>query len=163
MSDICELFELVSGVKTVNIKKIYEKYKDVIPYLFFGVCTTLVNLVSYWFFAHILHIQTMPSTVIAWFLAVLFAYITNRKWVFHSTAVGTTEVVKEIISFFSCRVATGIVDWLCMYIFVDILGWNDLIIKFIANVLVIVLNYIASKMIIFKKKKVENTNESENE
>ena len=138
----------------MDIRKIYEKYKDVIPYLFFGVCTTIVNVVAYWVSAHLFHLGTMLSTVIAWILAVLFAYVTNRKWVFHSTAVGTHEIVKEMLSFFSCRLATGVVDWLSMFVFVDVLGWNDLIIKIVANIVVIVLNYVASKLIIFKKKKV---------
>lgn len=138
----------------MDIRKIYEKYKDVIPYLFFGVCTTIVNVVSYWVSAHLLHLGTMLSTVIAWILAVLFAYVTNRKWVFHSTAVGAHEIAKEMLSFFSCRLATGVVDWVSMFVFVDVLGWNDVIIKIVANIVVIVLNYVASKLIIFKKKKV---------
>ena len=60
-------------------------------------------------------------------------------------------MIKEIVSFFACRFATGIVDWLCMYIFVDVLGLNDIIIKFLANVIVIILNFIASNLIVFKK------------
>lgn len=94
----------------------------------------------------------MISTVIAWLLAVLFAYVTNRKWVFHSNANTVREIITEIAAFFSCRIATGIVDWGCMWIFVDILDCNDVVIKAIANVLVIVLNYIASKLLIFKEK-----------
>ena len=87
------------------MKDLYEKYKDVIPYLFFGVCTTLVNVVAYWICAHILSVNTMVSTVVAWILAVLFAYITNRKWVFHSDAITGKKIVKEVISFFGCRLA----------------------------------------------------------
>lgn len=136
----------------MNIKKLYEKYKDVIPYLFFGVCTTIVNVVSYWICAHPLKFGVLPSTIIAWILAVLFAYVTNRKWVFHSEASGAREIIREIGSFFGCRLATGVVDWLCMIVFVDFLNFNDVIIKFIANVIVIILNYIASKMVIFKRK-----------
>ena len=136
----------------MNLKKIIQKYKDVIPYLFFGVCTTLVNVVVYWVCAHPFNFNIMVSTIIAWVLAVLFAYITNRKWVFHSEAKTRKEVIKEIVSFFGCRLATGVVDWACMFIFVKILGWNDVVIKFAANVLVIILNYIASKLLIFRKK-----------
>lgn len=131
--------------------KLFKKYKDVIPYLFFGVCTTLVNVASYWICAHPLSINTMASTVVAWILAVFFAYITNRKWVFHSSATTTREILREIVSFFGCRLATGIVDWLCMFVFVELLTCNDVIIKFFANVLVIILNYLASKLLIFKK------------
>ena len=133
------------------INTVYKKYKDILPYLFFGVCTTLVNVIVYWLLAHPANFKTMPSTVIAWLAAVLFAYLTNRQWVFHSNAVGLKPVLTEMFSFFLCRLATGIVDWACMLVFVDILGLHDVVIKFLANVLVIVLNYIASKRIIFKK------------
>ena len=133
------------------MKDLYEKYKDVIPYLFFGVCTTLVNVIAYWLCAHPLNLGTMRSTIIAWILAVLFAYITNRKWVFHSEAHSSKEIIKEMISFFGCRLATGVVDWGCMYFFVEVLHWNDLIVKLAANLLMIVLNYVASKLVIFKK------------
>lgn len=130
-----------------------EKYKDIIPYAIFGVLTTIVNMVVYWLAAHPLGLSVMVSTVIAWIAAVLFAYVTNRKWVFHSQAQGTKEIVHEIVSFFACRLATGVVDWACMFIFVDLLHFNDVIIKAAANVLVIILNYVASKLVIFKHKK----------
>ncbi len=133
-------------------KELFKKYNSIIMYLFFGVCTTLVNIISYYIFAHIFKAGVMFSTVIAWILAVLFAYVTNRKWVFKSYAKTKKEIFNEIVSFFSCRLATGLVDWLCMFIFVEKLGFNDVIIKTLANILVIVLNYIASKLIIFKKK-----------
>lgn len=71
----------------MKLKALYQKYKDIIPYGIFGVLTTLVNVIVYWTSARLLGLGVMPSTVIAWILAVLFAYITNRKWVFHSTAV----------------------------------------------------------------------------
>lgn len=133
------------------MKAMIEKYKDIIPYAIFGVLTTLVNIVAYWLFAHPLRLSVMPSTVMAWICSVLFAYITNRKWVFHSEAMGSAAILKEMISFFACRLLTGVVDWLCMLIFVDLLYWNDMVIKIGANVLVIILNYVASKLVIFKK------------
>ncbi len=135
----------------MELRKLYDKYKDVIPYLFFGVCTTVVNVVVYWLAAYPLKLGTMPSAVIAWIAAVLFAYLTNRKWVFHSQAKGAGQIVKEIISFFVCRLATGVLDWGCMYVFVNLLHLNDIVIKVAANILVIVLNYVASKWVIFKK------------
>lgn len=129
----------------------YEKYKDVIPYLFFGVCTTIVNVVTYWVMAYPLGIPVMSSTGIAWISAVAFAYITNRKFVFHSEANTIKKILKEIISFLACRLATGVVDWMCMFLFVDLMEINDLIVKFSANIIVIVLNYVASKLVIFRK------------
>lgn len=128
------------------------KHKDFILYGLFGVLSTVVNIVSYWFFAHILSWKTIVSTLLAWFVTVLFAYFTNRKWVFHSTASTVQEYMKEIVSFFSCRIATGMVDWVCMFVFVTLLSFHDVLIKTLANVLVIILNYVASKLIIFKQK-----------
>ena len=132
--------------------QVVNKYKDFILYAVFGVLTTLVNVVVYWLLAHPLALGTMVSTVIAWIAAVLFAYVTNRKWVFHSDAHSAREITKEILSFFACRLATGAVDWGCMFVFVDLLRFHDVLIKVLANILVIILNYIASKLIIFKKK-----------
>ena len=76
----------------MSLRALFEKYKDVIAYLFFGVCTTVVNVVVYWLAAHPCGLGTMPSAVIAWIAAVLFAYVTNKKWVFHSEARGPAEV-----------------------------------------------------------------------
>lgn len=133
-----------------KMKKLFQNYKDVIPYLFFGVCTTFVNVIIYWGTAHLMKVDVMISAFIAWGMAVIFAYITNRRWVFHSSSFGIKDTIREIISFFVFRLATGIVDLLCMYIFVDILNFNDVIIKIVANILVITLNYLASKLVIFR-------------
>ncbi len=133
------------------IREYWDKYKDVIFYLVFGVLTTVVNIVTYWVCVHILGTSVMVGTILAWVLAVFFAYITNRSLVFHSSASGTDEIMKEITSFFACRIGTGVVDWVIMLVFVTILHFNDMIIKMLANIIVIVLNYILSKFVIFKK------------
>ncbi len=140
-------------IRKMAVRELYEKYKDVILYIFFGVCTTIANVAAYWFLARLLGWGVMLSTVAAWSLAVLLAYLTNRKWVFGSGAKGVKEIAKEITSFFICRLVTGVIDWGCMYFFVGMLQWNDVMIKFGANVVVISLNYIASKLFIFKKDK----------
>ena len=140
----------------MKAKELYLKYKDILYYGIFGVLTTLVNIAVYWLMAHPLGFRTVPSSVIAWFAAVSFAYLTNRKWVFHSEASTGREILREIVSFFICRLATGVLDWVIMYVSVDILGWNDVWMKFFANITVIVLNYIASKLVIFKKHKEAN-------
>ena len=133
-------------------KELFNKHKSLILYLIFGVLTTLVNIVAYWACAHIFSLSTIISTVVAWIFAVLFAYITNRGMVFESKVTGAKGVIGEMMAFFACRLATGFVDLLCMFVFVDILGLNDVIIKTVANVLVIVMNYIASKLVIFRKR-----------
>ena len=135
-----------------KILKLSEKYKSIIMYLIFGVLTTVVNVVTYYISAHIFSVNTVASSVIAWFAAVLFAYITNRKWVFNSRQTGFKNILFEISRFFLCRFATGVVDWVIMYVFVDLLSFNDIIIKISANIIVIILNYVASLLIIFRKK-----------
>lgn len=140
------------GNVNFRMKDLYRKYKDVIPYMFFGVCTTIVNVAAYWISAHLMYLPVMVSTIIAWFLAVLFAYITNRKWVFHSKVRVPGEIMREMVSFFMCRLVTGVVDWMCMFFLVGLFGLNDVIIKFIDNVVVIILNYVASKLVIFRNR-----------
>lgn len=137
----------------MKLRELFYKYQHVVLYGIFGVLTTVTNIVTYWLMAHVFQLGTMPSTLIAWVTAVLFAYVTNRKWVFHSEAFGTENVLKELISFFVCRMATGVVDWAFMYVFVVLLHINDVFMKIVANILVIILNYIASKFVIFKTKK----------
>lgn len=146
---------MIKEWKKMRLREVYDKYKDIIPYAVFGILTTAVNIAVYWFMAHLIGMGTMPSTIIAWIVAVLFAYLTNRKWVFHSEATSVKEVLREICSFFVCRLATGFVDWGCMFVLVDLLCFNDVIIKAVANILVIVLNYVASKLVIFKHKETE--------
>lgn len=131
---------------------LYEKNKDIILYVFFGICTTVINVLLYAVFARQMHLGTMVSTVLAWVLAVLFAYITNRRWVFKSKAHSVKEIVVEVWAFFLCRIATGMLDWAMMFVFVEKFLLNDVFIKMIANMAVIVLNYIGSKCVIFKKK-----------
>lgn len=138
------------------MKNLIEKYKDLVPYAVFGVLTTLVNIASYWLFAHPLYLPVMVSTVLAWVLSVTFAYLTNRKWVFHSEADTTKAVVKEVVSFFACRIGTELVDLVAMFIFVDLLHLNDMAVKVIANIVVIILNYAASKFVIFRHEKIDN-------
>lgn len=137
----------------MDLKHLYKKYLSIVLYLFFGICTTIVNVFAYWLFSRSLKMDILPSAIISWFLAVLFAYITNRKWVFRSDAKKHETILKEMISFFSCRLTTGVIDWLCMICFVNILAWNDMIVKSATNVLVIFLNYVASKLIIFREER----------
>ena len=129
-----------------------KKYRDLIMYGIFGVLTTLVNIVMYWVCAHPLSLDTLPSNVIAWVISVLFAYYTNRTFVFQSKNTGREAILKEMASFFACRIGTGVMDWVIMFVFVDLLSFNDMIVKVLSNFLVIVLNYVFSKLIIFKKK-----------
>lgn len=133
-----------------------KKCKVVLLYIIFGIFTTIVNVVVYGLAAYKAHMPTVFSAVIAWIMAVLFAYVTNRKWVFHSDAANHKEICAEIMNFFGARLTTGIVDWMCMWYFVDILRINDIFIKLACNILVIILNYLASVFFVFKKKNLQD-------
>ena len=130
-----------------RIKKLFNKYKEMILYLFFGGCTTLVNIIAYYICSKI-GIGTAVSTVIAWVLSVLFAYITNRKYVFESK---NKNIVKECLSFFLARLSTLIIDMLSMGIMVSFSKMNDSIAKIIVQFIILILNYILSKFLVFKK------------
>lgn len=131
---------------------ILKKYQQPILYLFFGICTTIVNIITYYLSAHILSLSVILSTCLAWLVSVIFAYITNKWWVFESKSLRLKAVIQEFLSFTGYRLFTGACDLLIMLIFVDSLGMDDLFVKIASNILVVVLNYIFSKMIIFKRK-----------
>lgn len=130
------------------VKKLCIQYKEVLLYLIFGVLTTLVNIVTYALSTKIFHIDWQVSNVIAWVLSVLFAYITNRKYVFESK---DSNVIREMISFVIFRLVSFVLDMGFMYLFIDMMHVNDMISKIIVQVIVIVLNYVFSKLFIFKK------------
>ena len=121
--------------------------RELILYVVFGAFTFFVNLISYFFFANLLGINYLVSNAIAWFLSVLFAYVTNRIWVFESKS---PDILKEMSLFFGGRIFSGVVDMLLMYTFIDILVFDDTISKIVVQVIMIVLNYIFSKLIVFK-------------
>ena len=132
--------------------RMMKKYKSFIMYGVFGVLTTVVNIAAYNFSYNSIGFSNTFSNVIAWILAVTFAYLTNKVWVFGSTSWKWQVLKKEVIAFISCRLATGILDIVIMYISVDMMQWDALLMKIVSNVLVIILNYIFSKLVIFKKK-----------
>ena len=114
-----------------KIKELLIKYKEPVLYVVFGVLTTVVSYASYWIFTDFLHIPYMVSTALSWVLSVTFAYVTNRK----------------------SRIASGLMEMGMMFIGVDLLHVNDKIVKLVANVFVILANYILSKLVVFRKKK----------
>lgn len=122
--------------------------KEVVMYVIFGVLTTAVNFVTYLLFARVFNIHYLISNVLAWFLSVLFAYITNKIWVFESK---NPNILKEMSLFFGGRIFSGVVDTALMYLLIDVLVVSDVISKIIIQVIVVILNYVISKLIVFKK------------
>lgn len=136
----------------VRIRELFARYREQIAYVFFGGLTTLVNTVAY-YFLELAGAGTVPATALAQVLAVLFAYVTNKRYVFRSRTRGLAELLREMGSFFACRAVSFFLDIGIMWVTVDVWGWPGLLMKLISNVVIIVVNYLASKLLIFNKGK----------
>lgn len=135
-----------------KIKELLIKYKGMILYLVFGALATAVNIGAYALCYQVIGIPNVPSVIIAWVVAVILAFFTNKLWVFESKSFDAKTLKHEIPTFFGARFLTLLLDTVIMYVAVDVLHWNATVWKLISNVLVIILNYVASKWVIFKKK-----------
>lgn len=149
------------------IKKLFLKYKELISYVFFGVLATIVSILSFKLFDVLLGPQLyLLSNVISWIITVIFAYFTNKIWVFESKSWKANVLVKEIVSFFGARVFSLVVEEAGLWLMIDQMdmggiSWDilafsisgNMIAKIIMQVVVVILNYVFSKLIIFKKKK----------
>ena len=134
-----------------KICALLEKYWDILSYLFFGVLTTAVNYLVYLPCYNLLRLSAALSNVIAWVVAVAFAYLTNKPWVFKSHDWSRQTVIPELIRFVGCRIGSGLLETGIIFLTVDLLCWNGNVMKLLTSVLVVVLNYIGSKLLVFKK------------
>lgn len=160
MIDKIEDFGLMI-LEKIKLKKIadwYREHREGMRYLIFGALTTIVNILTYALFASVI-LKALPSKevivnvseIIAFIVALIFAYVTNKVYVFKSKTTSFKELIREMTSFTSCRIVTEIVSILMMNAAI----WfsiNDILMKVIANIVVIILNFVFSKLIIFKKK-----------
>lgn len=144
-------YRISEEIMMQKIKNLLEKYWDVISYLFFGVLTTVVNYLVYLPCYNLLGLSAAVSNAVAWVFAVAFAYLTNKPFVFKSMDWSMKTVIPELTKFVGCRVASGVAETVILLVTVDMLGWNGNIWKLITSVLVVVLNYVASKLLVFKK------------
>lgn len=130
---------------------LYKKYCEIINYLIFGVLTTLVSILSYYLLSLIFDIENnfffILINILSWFCAVTFAYLTNKKYVFKSYNKKTLEFIKFILS----RIITLLIEIFGMYLFVKVFIFDDLVSKIIMQIVIIILNYLLSKLIVFKK------------
>lgn len=132
------------------IKDFSIKYKEQISYLIFGILTTLVNFLAYLFFNRFLNCTPLSSNLIAWFISVLFAFITNKMFVFNNTDFKTSFLLKELSEFLISRAFTGILDMFLFNYLVNNLSINDVFSKLLIGFIITILNYIISKFFIFK-------------
>lgn len=137
-----------------KVKELYQKYKEVIHYLIFGGLATSVNFVSYFIFARMIGIEEIVSSGLSWFCSVLFAYITNKLFVFESKTDTRKAFFMEMITFFLARIVSGILcDVGTFALMVKVFHINDIVSKIVTQIMVVVVNYVFSKLFIFKKKK----------
>ena len=135
-----------------KLKKLIVKYYDILAYLVFGVLTTVVNYLVYLPCYNLLGLPAVVSNVIAWVVAVAFAYVTNKPFVFRSHDWSAKTVVPELTKFVGTRVASGGMESAIIWIAVDLLGGNGNLWKLVTSVLVVILNYVGSKLLVFRKK-----------
>lgn len=129
-----------------------KKYESLLSYLFFGVLTTAVNYVIYLPCYNLWGMSASVSNVVAWVGAVIFAYLTNKPFVFKSHDWSMKTVLPELTKFVGCRIGSGLMETAIIFVTVDCLAWNGNVMKLLTSVLVVVLNYVASKLLVFAKK-----------
>ena len=143
------------------MKKLFRKIWDlivwcwnnpVLKYIFFGGCATLVNLGSYYIIRLVTNLDINTANTISICIAILFAYVTNSIFVFESKAVGLKEKLHEFVKFVSARLITMVVEIGGVWLMVDALHMNEFVSKFVIQFIVLALNYVFSKFLIFTKK-----------
>lgn len=151
MSNTKNIIKLLEDyIEDVNHISWFNKYREALLYLFFGGCTTLVNIVAFYIIRKF-GVSTYITNIIAWFLSVVFAFITNKLFVFESKNTSFKDSFKECFSFFLFRVISLVFDMGIMYLFIDLLNINEMVSKVFSNIFVIIINYVFSKLFIFKK------------
>lgn len=146
MSDKPDIFDRILSLPLLNR---LQKHRDVLLYLFFGALTTVISIASFMLFDLITH--ELVANLISWICAVTFAYVTNRRWVFQSQAKGK-HCLREMGAFFAGRLATLGLEEVLLLVFVTWLQFPGTFIKIGAQILVLILNYVISKLLVFRKK-----------
>lgn len=138
------------------IRKIKEdkKLREIITYLFFGGMTTVVNFVVFFLARNLLGWNLVVSNTLSWILSVLFAFVTNKKWVFKSRSTGSKQFLVELGKFFFYRIVSFGIDMGCMLLFIDVFKMGEFFAKLITQTIIVVANYVFSKFLIFTSKNV---------
>ena len=135
-----------------KIRELFLRYYDLIMYLIFGVMTTAVNYLVYLPCYNLFGLSASVSNMISWVVSVAFAFLTNKPFVFRSHDWSAKVVWPELVKFVGCRVGSGVMETVILFVTVDTLRWNGNIWKLVTSVLVVVVNYVGSKLLVFRKK-----------
>lgn len=151
MQEKKDIFDRLMGLPGLNLfEDFYKKHKEVLLYLFFGGLTTVVSIASYSYCDVALGMNPLIANVISWILAVLFAYVTNKIWVFDAQNNTFGDLAREIASFFLGRLFTLLVEEAILFMGITMLGLNSIAVKVVAQFIIVVLNYIISKLLVFR-------------
>ena len=135
-----------------KLLELWKKYEEGINYLFWGGIAFVLSMVLFYLFANVMHMNEQPANVITWIICVIFTYVTNRTFVFKSKTKGAGAIGKEFFNFTTARLATLILENLTLFVCIDLFHMYNMLAKLIGQFLVIVSNYVLSKLWIFKKK-----------
>ena len=133
------------------IRKTIKKHEDILLYLIFGVLTTVVNWAVYFPLFNYAGTPATAATAISWAVSVAFAFVTNKPIVFKSHDWSAKTVMPELAGFVGCRVGSGLLEMGIILLTVDILRWNGNLMKIFVSVLVVIINYVGSKLLFRKK------------
>ena len=136
-----------------KLVKIYNRYSEQILYLVFGGVTTLISIITYAVFTELADINILIANILSWIISVAVAYATNKSVVFRSDKKGAAQVLTEALSFYAGRLLTLLIEEAILFVFIDLAKLPNMPVKIIAQIIIIVLNYIISKVFIFKKTK----------
>ena len=146
-----DIFDKIMELPLLNIlEPFYKKNKEMLLYLFFGGLSFVISVVTFAIFCNCFNMNTLIANVLSWIITVLFAFLTNRIWVFNSSTNGWKEFAKQIFSFYCGRIITLLIEEIILFIFISKLNLNNILIKIIAQIVVIIGNYIISKKMVFR-------------
>ncbi|MHC9537682.1 GtrA family protein [Dellaglioa sp. BT-FLS60] len=134
-----------------RIMVLFHKYYSLIAYLFFGGLTTLINIITFVGFNSYLHWNYQIANIIAWFFSVIFAFVTNKLWVFSSKNQNFTGFLIELFLFFFFRIGSLFIDQFIMYIGISVFNFDAALVKLVDQIFIVLINYVFSKLFIFRK------------
>ena len=148
-----DIFDRIMSLPVMNIfEPFYKKHKEGLLYLFFGGLAFFLSIFLYWFMYSVMHLNELVNNTIDWIICVAFQFFTNRTWVFDGKVDNTRDFVKQAASFTLGRLFTLVVEDVLLFIFITLLGFAQMPVKLAATFVVIVLNYVISKLFVFKEK-----------
>lgn len=147
-----DIFDQIMSLSIFNFfAPFYRKHKEVLLYLFFGGLAFIVSIVTFALFNVGFKINELVANILSWIITVLFAFFTNRIWVFDAPTNGVEQFCKQMISFFGGRVITLVVEEIILLIFITEMQFPSMIVKIISQAIVILFNYVISKLLVFRK------------